>query len=237
MPALWKFSMSVRSSESFLFSEISFWALLFPIGMLHMTELLLIFLLLLQERGPFPGPESGLLSNIQKWIVQGDTCADKARDFIGKGAGEVSSRVRKPRRIALPVLDFMVMGLVSGLSLVNHSDSESFLVVPRWMPARSLGGHAVSPFDLFPPLPVCAGLSVPCSLPGPPVIKQLTQMVTVLPGQGGPVSVSLLPLIFPLVDCVSKWKFIYILKVKHTDLYTAIFAMLNVNWHFPKCNL
>ena len=140
MPALSKFSMSVRFSESFLFSEISFWALLFPIGTLHMTELLLIFLLLLQERGPFPGPESGLLSNIQKWIVQGDTCADKARDFIGKGAWEVSSRVRKPRRIALPVLGFMVMGLVSGLSLVNHSDSESFLVVPRWMPARILGG-------------------------------------------------------------------------------------------------
>ena len=29
----------------------------------------------------------------------------------------------------LPVLGFMVMGLVSGLSLANHSDSESFLVV------------------------------------------------------------------------------------------------------------
>ena len=32
-----------------------------------------------------PGPETGLLSNTQKWIVRGDTCADKARDFIGKG--------------------------------------------------------------------------------------------------------------------------------------------------------
>ena len=46
-----------------------------------------------------------------------------------------SSRVREPRRTALPrglwltVLGFMVMGLVSGLSLANHSDSESFLVV------------------------------------------------------------------------------------------------------------
>ena len=27
------------------------------------------------------------------------------------------------------VLGFMIMGLVSGLSLANHSDSESFLVV------------------------------------------------------------------------------------------------------------
>ena len=33
-----------------------------------------------------PGPETGLLSNTRKWIVWGDTCADKARDFIGKGA-------------------------------------------------------------------------------------------------------------------------------------------------------
>ena len=30
-------------------------------------------------------PETGLLSNTQKWIVQVDTCADKAGDFIGKG--------------------------------------------------------------------------------------------------------------------------------------------------------
>ena len=30
----------------------------------------------------------------------------------------------------LEVLGFMVMGLVSRLSLANHSDSESFLVVP-----------------------------------------------------------------------------------------------------------
>ena len=40
---------------------------------------------LLQEGGPLPGPETGLLSNTQKWIVRGDACADKARDFIGKG--------------------------------------------------------------------------------------------------------------------------------------------------------
>jgi len=39
----------------------------------------------LQEGGPLPGPETGLLSNTQKWIAWGDACADKARDFIGKG--------------------------------------------------------------------------------------------------------------------------------------------------------
>ena len=36
----------------------------------------------LQKRGSLPDPESGLLSNTWKWI---ETCADKARDFIGKG--------------------------------------------------------------------------------------------------------------------------------------------------------
>ena len=44
-----------------------------------------IMVQLLQEGGPLPGPETGLLSNTRKWIVWGDTCADKARDFIGKG--------------------------------------------------------------------------------------------------------------------------------------------------------
>ena len=42
-------------------------------------------MILLQEGGPLPGPETGLLSNTQKWIFRGDTCADKERDFGGKG--------------------------------------------------------------------------------------------------------------------------------------------------------
>ena len=42
-------------------------------------------LIMLQKEGPIPGPESDLFSNIQKRIVQGNTRADKARDFIGKG--------------------------------------------------------------------------------------------------------------------------------------------------------
>ena len=52
--------------------------------------------------------------------------------LLGKGARVESSRVKEPRRTALPqltILGFMVMGSVSGLSLANHSDSESFLVV------------------------------------------------------------------------------------------------------------
>ena len=93
----------------------------------------------------------------------------------------------------LAVVGFMVMGLVSALSLANHSDSESFLVVHAlfsqdrcqregfWQVVR----HVVSPFDLSRTLPVGGGLLVPCSLAGPPVVKQLMQMVTMVPGQGG----------------------------------------------------
>ena len=58
------------------------------------------------------------------------------------------------------------------------------------MDAREKG----SLFDLSQILLVGGGLLVPCSLPGPPVIKQLMQMVSMEPGQGGPVSVSVLPL-------------------------------------------
>ena len=53
----------------------------------------------------------------------------KQEIFLGGSAQVESSRVREPRRTALPYgLGFMVMGLVSGLSLANHSDSENCLV-------------------------------------------------------------------------------------------------------------
>ena len=57
-------------------------------------------------------------------------------------------------------------------------------------------GHIVSPFDLSRTLLVGGGLLVLCSLPGPPVLKQLMQMVTMVPGQGGS-SISVLPLTLP----------------------------------------
>ena len=74
----------------------------------------------------------------------------------------------------------------------QSSDLESFLVVHAlfsqdgrqrgfWEVVR----HVVSPFDLSRTLLVGGGLSVSYSLPGPPVVKQLMQMVTMVPGQGG----------------------------------------------------
>ena len=87
----------------------------------------------------------------------------------------------------------MVMGLVSGLSSANHSDSESFLGVHTLFSQDGcqregfweVVGHVVSPFDLSQTLLVGGGLLVLCSLPGPPVLKQRMQMVTMAPGQGG----------------------------------------------------
>ena len=93
----------------------------------------------------------------------------------------------------MAVLGFMVMGLVSRLSLVNHSDSESFLVVHALFSQDGcqregfweVVGYVVSPFDLSRTLLVGGSLLLPCSLSGPPVIKQLMQMVTMVPCQGG----------------------------------------------------
>ena len=83
----------------------------------------------------------------------------KQEILLGKGTQVESRRVREPRRTALSrglQSRLMVMGLVSGLSLANHSDSESFQVVHTlfsqcgyqregfWEVVR----HVVSPFDL-----------------------------------------------------------------------------------------
>ena len=61
-----------------------------------------------------------------------ETRADKARDFLGKGhpGGEQLGKGTQENSSAtrLAVSGFMVIGLVSRLSLANHSNSESFLV-------------------------------------------------------------------------------------------------------------
>ena len=82
---------------------------------------------------------------------------------------------------------FMVMGLVSWWSLTNHSNSESLLSQDGCQREgfREVDRHAVSPLDLSRALLVGGGLLVLYSLSGTPVIKQLMQMVTMVPGQGG----------------------------------------------------
>jgi len=69
-------------------------------------------------------------------------------------------------------LGFYGMGLVSELSLANHSDSASFLAVYAFLSQDGcqqgfweVVGHVVSPFDLSQTLLVSGGLLVLCSLP------------------------------------------------------------------------
>ena len=88
----------------------------------------------------------------------------KQEILLGKGPRVESSRVRKPRRAALP------------------------------RGSQCTGGVSFKP---FPNSSVGGGLLVPYSLSGSAVIKQLMQMVTMVPGQGGAVSVSVLPLTIP----------------------------------------
>ena len=82
----------------------------------------------------------------------------KQEILFGKGTQVESSRVREPRRTALPhdsVLGFMVMGLVSGLSVAKCSDSESFLVAHALFSQDGcqqegfweVVGYMMSPFD------------------------------------------------------------------------------------------
>ena len=90
-------------------------------------------------------------------------------------------------------LGFYGDGISFRVALANHSNSESFLVAHASLSQDGcyregfweVDGHAVSPLDLSRTLPAGGGLLVPYSLSGSPVIKQLMQMVTMVPGQGG----------------------------------------------------
>ena len=76
-------------------------------------------------------PRAGSCLTLGKELSE-EIRADKARDFIGRrhGGREQEGKGTQESRSAtwLKVSGFMGMGLVSGLSLANHSDSASFLV-------------------------------------------------------------------------------------------------------------
>ena len=116
---------------------------------------------------------------------------------LGKGTWVEGRRVREPRRAALPqrwlaVSGFLAKGLVYGLSLANHSDLELFQVVQPClakMDAREKDSGRWS--DMW-----CLLLTFPSSsgwwrlinsifLTRTFCVKQLMQMVTMVPGQGG----------------------------------------------------
>ena len=150
----------------------------------------------------FQGPKLGSCLTLGNELSEETHLLTKKEIFVGKGhpGGKQEGQETQENSSAtwLVVSGFTVMGLVSVLSLANHSNSEPFLVVQALFSQDGcqregfweVAGHVVSPFDLSWALPVGGGLLVPCSLPGPPFLKQLnfqqtTQMVTMVPGQDG----------------------------------------------------
>ena len=109
---------------------------------------------------PFQGPKLHSCLTLGNELPEETHVLTKQEILLGKGTWTESRRVREPRRTGLShgsrSRGFMVMGLVSGLSLANPSDSGPFLVVHAlfsqdgcqrgfWEVVR----HVVSPFDLY----------------------------------------------------------------------------------------
>ena len=97
----------------------------------------------------FQGPKLG------SCLTLGNVLSEETQ---GRPGGEQSGKGTQEDRSAmwLAVLGFMVMGLVSRLSVANHSDSESFLVGHASLSQDGcqregfweVTGHVVSPFHL-----------------------------------------------------------------------------------------
>ena len=131
---------------------------------------------------PYQGLRAGSCLTLRNELAKETHVLKKQETSLGRGSlgGEQEGQGTQENSWAtwLAVCS-MVMGLVSGLSLANHSDSGSFLVAyallsqDRLQQKGFLEGvrHMASPFVLSRTHPVGGGLLVPCSLPGPPVVK------------------------------------------------------------------
>ena len=95
---------------------------------------------LLLGGGPLPGSENRCLFNTWKWIVKGDTYADTAEDFIGKGCRDGEPQGRGPESWV-----FTVMGLA--FQIVS---GQSSYLCPHWSNSRLSGGMCISQSRLFP---------------------------------------------------------------------------------------
>ena len=120
--------------------------------------------LLLQDGEPLPGPGRELLSNTQKWIVQGDTHADKARDFVGKrhlGREQEGKGIQENcSAMWVAVLGFYGDGIsfwvVSCQSFrLRVLSGGTCIAQPRWIPMRMIleGGRTRGSLWPFPNSP------------------------------------------------------------------------------------
>ena len=116
--------------------------------------------LLLQEGVPFQGPRVDSSLTLRKMNCQRRHTCWQSTDFIGKGhlGREPQGKGTQQSCFAtwLIVLCFMVLELVSRLSLASLSDSVSFLVVSAWLSEDGFqrGGFWVvgRPYGLESPL-------------------------------------------------------------------------------------
>ena len=86
-----------------------------------------------RKGGPSQGPELGSCLTLGNELSEETRVLTKQETLLGKAPGWRAGGQGIPGGLLcqwLAVSGFMVMGLVSRLSLANHSDSESFLVVP-----------------------------------------------------------------------------------------------------------
>ena len=118
---------------------------------------------------PFQGPKLGSCLTLGNELSEETHVLTKQEILLGKDGEQLGKETQENSSVTW--LGFMVMALVSRLSLANHSDSESFLVVHAFFSQGGCQregfwegvGQVVSPFDLSWILPVGGGLLVPCS--------------------------------------------------------------------------
>ena len=156
---------------------------------------------LLPDGAPLPGPQSGLVSNTWKWSVSGDTCWLSERLYWDGMARQRAAGSGDPGELlchVFTVSGFRIMGFISRLSLAHHLPVPIFRMTvvlpvgthisqPRWILSWGpLGGWqdilwaCTSSLLLAPPKFCQFSAAAPCSLWGPPVVRQLVRMQVVI---------------------------------------------------------
>ena len=109
------------------------------------------------KEDPFQGPKLDSCLTLRNELSEETHVLTKQETVLGMGTWVESSRVREPRRTALPHgLQSYGDGIIFQDVLANHSDSRVLfggarLVWPRWMPERRiLGGDWTSGVSFWP---------------------------------------------------------------------------------------
>ena len=111
-------------------------------------------MIMLQEGGPLPGPRIRLLSTLGNELSEETHVLTKQEILLGKGTRVESSRVREPRRTALPHGPQSSFWVVFSQSFwLRILPGGACLVQPRWMPVRwILGGGRTCGISFWPVL-------------------------------------------------------------------------------------